>query len=120
MRRFEASPRSATPKGQTFINCTAPPSPGPTYTTQPPAFVAHQLLQTGPMHRTPTDRRRLLHRLATPSSWSADSYAGPGASTAGTPDPAADPDLLAHSLSRRFDCWSSGCALRCRARRRPP
>src|SRR5664279_6431121 len=32
MRRFEASPRRATPKGhKTFINCTAPPSPGPTY-----------------------------------------------------------------------------------------
>src|SRR5665811_759978 len=35
----------------------------------------------------------------TPSSWSADSYAGPGSSTAGTPDPAAGLDLLAHSLS---------------------
>src|ERR1017187_1389964 len=63
MRRFEASPRRATPKGHTFMNCTAPPSPGPTDTTQPPAFVAHQLLQTGPMHRSPTDRGRLLHRL---------------------------------------------------------
>src|SRR5664280_2638694 len=41
MRRFEASPRRATPKGQTFINCTAPPSPELTYTAQPPAFVAH-------------------------------------------------------------------------------
>src|SRR5450759_5084705 len=43
MRRFEASPRRATPKGQTFINCTAPPSPGPTYAAQAPAFVAHRL-----------------------------------------------------------------------------
>src|SRR5664280_2167196 len=42
MRRFEASPRRATPKGQTFINCTAPPSPGPTYRTPAPAFMAHE------------------------------------------------------------------------------
>src|SRR5450759_1704542 len=41
MRRFEASPRRAAPKGQTFINCTASPSPGPTYGAQVPAFVAH-------------------------------------------------------------------------------
>src|SRR5450759_4505465 len=41
MRRFEASPRRATPKGQTFINCTAPPSPELTYRAQAPAFVAH-------------------------------------------------------------------------------
>src|SRR5664279_1062328 len=34
----------------------------------------------------------------TPSSWSADFYAEPGSFTAGTPDPAASPDLLAHSL----------------------
>src|ERR1035437_7439020 len=44
MRRFEASPRRATPKGRTFINCTAAPSPGPTYASQAPAFVAHRLL----------------------------------------------------------------------------
>ena len=42
MRRFEASPRRATPKGhKTFIHCTAPPSPGPTYRTPAPAFMAH-------------------------------------------------------------------------------
>src|SRR5664280_3282270 len=45
MRRFEASPRRATPKGQTFINCTAPPSPGPSYRAQAPAFVAHPPLR---------------------------------------------------------------------------
>ncbi len=44
MRRFEASPRRATPKGQTFIGCTAPPSPTITYSSRPPAFVAHQVL----------------------------------------------------------------------------
>jgi hypothetical protein len=38
--------------------------------------------------------------LPTPSSWSADFYAAPGPSTAGTRDPAAGPDLLAHSLSQ--------------------
>src|ERR1019366_8690907 len=36
MRRFEASPRRATPKGQTFINCTAPPSPAPPISPVPP------------------------------------------------------------------------------------
>src|ERR1035437_7066427 len=42
MRRFEASPRRATPKGhKTFIHCTAPPSPGPTYRTPATAFMAH-------------------------------------------------------------------------------
>src|SRR5450759_5187798 len=51
MRRFEASPRRATPKGQTFINCTAPPSPSPSYRAQAPAFVAHT---TGPSHRGAT------------------------------------------------------------------
>jgi len=44
MRRFEASPRRATPKGQTFIGCTAPPSPTITHSSRPPAFVAHQVL----------------------------------------------------------------------------
>src|SRR5450759_4196503 len=51
MRRFEASPRRTTPKGHTtFINCTAPPSPGPTYIAPTPAFVAHFWLRAS--HQT--------------------------------------------------------------------
>jgi hypothetical protein len=52
-----------------------------------------------------TERRQIVADFyitlpwPTPSSWSADSYAKPGSSTAGTLDPAAGPDLLAHSLS---------------------
>src|SRR5664280_2866573 len=53
MRRFEASPRRATPKGQTFINCTAPPSPGPSYAAQAPAFVAHPPGQSTAIRRAP-------------------------------------------------------------------
>ncbi len=48
MRRFEASPRRATPKGQTFISCTAPPSPTITHSSRPPTLVAHQVLIIAP------------------------------------------------------------------------
>jgi len=51
MRRFEASPRRATPKGQTFINCTAPPSPTITHSSRPPTLVAHQVLTIAPAVR---------------------------------------------------------------------
>src|SRR5689334_17306588 len=42
MRRFEASPRRAAPKGhQSLISRTAPPTTQPTYPATPPVFVAH-------------------------------------------------------------------------------
>src|SRR5665811_226534 len=63
MRRFEASPRRATPKGHTtFINCTAPPSPGPTYTTQAPAFVAHSRSPFSRLVRTKTPHGYISHQ----------------------------------------------------------
>src|SRR5665811_1519082 len=66
MRRFEASPRRATPKGhKTFINCTAPPSPGPTYTTQPPAFVAHDPVQIPTQIGLEVLHRHLVHTRRT-------------------------------------------------------
>jgi len=54
MWRFEASPRRATSKGQTFITHAAPHSKSaPTYIPHlPPAFVAHR-------HHLPPGRRRL-------------------------------------------------------------
>src|SRR5665811_966654 len=62
MRRFEASPRRAAPKGQTFINCTAPPSPGPTYTTQASAFVAHSRSPFSPLIRPKTPHGFISHQ----------------------------------------------------------
>src|ERR1019366_5373298 len=66
------------------------PTPGTTTSTSSPD--APNVDRSSPTSTSPSP---------TPSSWSADSYAGPGSSTAGTTDPAADPDLLAHSLSRQ-------------------
>src|SRR5665811_218950 len=105
MRRFEASPRRATPKGQTSINCTAPPSPNPSYRAQAPAFVAHT---TGPSHhvaedpchrssppRQPSPRPapgpsggRSHHRRPSRSGWRTRGQSGPPAA----PTPSSEPN----------------------------
>ena len=57
-----ASPCRATPKGQTFISCTARRSPTITHSSRPPTLVAHQVLTIPPRptHRCGTARSPIL------------------------------------------------------------
>ena len=79
-------------RAKTFINCTAPPSPRPTYTTQAPAFMAHRFPQTAYRHTLPSwasSPSLVAHEHSQASRWEASHGSGGGPAPTSYERPAA-------------------------------